>query len=129
MDAAFAVLKKTAFFLAFALLVAMPRLAQADAPTFTSPAANQSIPVGRRIDRDSRERVGRYEPADQLPTWSVTYAGGDPHWLAIGGDTGTTGTACNGGTNYLWDTGEFVGGRKLRLPGRSPREVIRPRSS
>jgi uncharacterized protein (TIGR03437 family) len=109
MDAAFAVLKKTAFFLAFALLVAMPRLAQADAPTFTSPAANQQFQLGvGSIEIPVSGSDDTNKPISYQVV--VTYAGGDPHWLAIGGDTGTTGTACNGGTNTYQTPGNLSAG-------------------
>jgi len=51
MDAVFAVFKKTAIVLSLALLAAMPRLAQATAPTFTSPGGGAVYTVTNEVVR------------------------------------------------------------------------------
>jgi uncharacterized protein (TIGR03437 family) len=102
MDAAF---KKTAFFLALALLAAMPRLAQAQTPSFTSPVAGYTYQVvsGQTASvtvNGSQDSAA----APQLISFRtvVTYTSGDQStpWLKVGTDpTAGPGGSCSGGSN------------------------------
>lgn len=106
MDAAFAVLKKTAFFLALVLLAAMPRLAQADAPTFTSPTPSQPFQLG--IGSIEIPVAGSNDTAQPISyNVVVTYTAGDPHWLDVGGDNSGS---CTGGGNVYQTPGNLSAG-------------------
>jgi trimeric autotransporter adhesin len=103
MDAAFAVFKKTAIVLSLALLAAMPRLAQAGVPAFTSPANGASLGLSSNgngsVTVDGSEDLNT--PATPIKfSVVVTYQNGDRPWLYIGSDNSGV---CTGGTNQ-YDT-------------------------
>lgn len=104
MDAAFTAVKKTAFFLSLALLAAVPRLAQAATPTFTSPANNSAITLANGVS-NSVSVTGSEDSGTPLQpisfTVSVVYENGDPHWLSVGGDTNPGGGCTGGGIGYM----------------------------
>src|ERR1700690_2787969 len=102
MDAAFALIKKTALVLSLALLAAMPRLAQAAAPSFTNP--NSSTVITLVSGSGSVEVDGSSDSTNppQPITFSVTvtYLNGDRPWLEVGSDTTASPSgACNGGSS------------------------------
>jgi len=100
MDAVSAALKKTAIVLSLALLAAMPRLAQASAPSFTSPASSTLIALANGA---ASVTVTGSQDAGNPPTLitfmvEVSYLNGDRPWLDIGSDpTAGPGGVCNGG--------------------------------
>ena len=102
MDAAFAVFKKTAIVLSLALLAAMPRLAQATAPSFTSPASSTIFTLANGAGSVSVTGSSDSTTPPQPITFSVVvnYLNGDRPWLQVGSDnsSGFSGT-CSGGTN------------------------------
>jgi uncharacterized protein (TIGR03437 family) len=102
MDAAFAVFKKTAIVLSLALLAAMPRLAQATAPSFTSPASGNLFTLSNGSGSVSVTGSTDSTTPPQPITFSVVvnYQNGDRPWLQVGSDNsaGSSGT-CSGGTN------------------------------
>jgi uncharacterized protein (TIGR03437 family) len=107
MDAAFAVFKKTAIVLSLALLAAMPRLAQALTPNFTSPAngtvytlSNGTASVTVTGSGDAND-----PPAYITFTVEVQYQSGDRPWLDVGSDptaSSAGGFLCNGGYGSDW---------------------------
>lgn len=98
MDAAFAVFKKTAIVLSLALLAAMPRLAQATAPAFTSP--NNYATFGLSNGTGSVTVAGSADATQPISFMVfVTYQNGDRPWLDIGSDTSVASFLCNGGAN------------------------------
>ena len=105
MDAVFAVFKKTAIVLSLALLAAMPRLAQATAPTFTSPGGGAVYTVtneGGSVIVTGSQDSGN---PPQLITFAVSvgYSSGDRPWLGVGSDpTAGPGGLCNGGSGSNW---------------------------
>ena len=102
MDAVFAALKKTSFFLSLALLAALPRLAQAATPNFTNPTDSTVVTLvngAAFIAVTGSEDSGSGAQPISF-TVSVAYENGDPAWLAVGADAYGT---CNGGS-YQYTT-------------------------
>ena len=95
MDAAFAAIKKTVFFLALALLAATPLLAQN--PTFTSPTQGSVFTVtssGYNINVVGSQDGGG---GNIRFSASVAYASGDAAWLSVDGSS-----TCGAVANNRW---------------------------
>ncbi|MGD0666621.1 MAG: hypothetical protein ABSB23_03610 [Bryobacteraceae bacterium] len=104
MDAATAAFKKTAFVLSLALLAAMPRLAQAATPAFTSPTSSTVVTLvngAGSISVTGSEDTGSSAQPISFSV-SVAYQTGDPGWLSVGDDTNVSG-GCTGGS-YTYTT-------------------------
>ncbi len=105
MDAAFAAFKKTAFFLALALtlLALVPRPAQAQAITFTSPTAGAAYNL---VSGGLNEVLVTGSADSSTPiqfTVAIAYATGDAAWLSVGGG------GCTGGSTPVYSTPITVG--------------------
>ena len=105
MDAVFAAFKKTAFFLALALLAAMPRPAQAETPSFTGPVSGYTYQLVSGLT-SSVNVTGSLDSATTPTLISfrtvVTYSASDQTtpWLKVGTDpTAGPGGSCSGGGN------------------------------
>jgi len=101
MDAVSAAFKKTVIVLSFALLAAMPRLAQGQTPYFTNPSNGNTISLVNGSASLLVEGSGDSSTPPQPLTFSVTvqYNNGDRPWLQTGSDpTATPGGLCNGGS-------------------------------
>ncbi len=104
MDAVIAAFKKTAFVLSLALLAAMPRLAQAATPAFTSPTNTTVVTLvngAASISVTGSEDTGS---SAQPITFSISvaYQNGDRGWLSVGDDASVSG-GCTGGS-YTYTT-------------------------
>jgi uncharacterized protein (TIGR03437 family) len=105
MDAVFAALKKTAIVLSLALLAAMPRLAQASAPSFTSPTSSTIVTLANGAGSVTVTGSADSGIPPTLITFmvEVNYQNGDRPWLDIGSDpTAGPGGLCNGGYGSNW---------------------------
>ena len=105
MDAAFAVFKKTAIVLSLALLAAMPRLAQATTPSFTSPAGGTvfALSSGAGSVNVTGSGDSTTPPTPILFSALVEYQGSDRPWLQVGSDnTAGPGGSCTGGSNTYY---------------------------
>ncbi len=100
MDAAIAAFKKTALVLSLALLAAMPRLAQATTPAFTSPTSSTVVTLVNKVGvvNVSGSQDTATPPQTITFTVSVAYTSGDQPWLEVGGDSSGP-TGCTGGSS------------------------------